>query len=283
VEPPGVATLLVPTSEAGEELEPAASSVAFFVASTYASAALFATASSAAFFTAFASAALFAAASIVAFSVATACAVIPSATFYASTSSVAFFTAVTSVAFLFTVASLTAASSATFLVAMAAAAAVTSLTGVADLPPPDPPDSIIIATAFESGYGAVAFFGTCCPISGGLPIVDPSLQSSLFLLCRGTVSSDDASVSLGIDREPTLGADLDGAIFSFPLPEPAAVLAPIGLPVASVLGMCLLWDWSPPCRVVLRCQCHPVWASPSTTVTSWPGPCKLAYRVPDGW
>jgi hypothetical protein len=52
-----------------------------------------------------------------------------------------------------------------------------SLTNVIDPPPPDPPGHIVIdATAFGSVYDAVAGSGACCPNSGGLPIVDLSLQ-----------------------------------------------------------------------------------------------------------
>jgi hypothetical protein len=55
--------------------------------------------------------------------------------------------------------------------------------------------------------------------------MDLSLRSSLFLLYRGTISSDDTSASLDGDREPTLEGDPDDAILSFPLPEPMAVVA----------------------------------------------------------
>jgi hypothetical protein len=55
--------------------------------------------------------------------------------------------------------------------------------------------------------------------------MDPSLQTSLLFLSIEAISSDNASASLDGDWEPTLEADLDDAIFPFPLPELKAVSA----------------------------------------------------------
>jgi hypothetical protein len=124
VEPPNEAALLDPTPGEGEELEPADSSTAFFIAS------MFAASRAVDSSTAFSTIAAFIAES-------------STTTRAAAASSVAFFTAATSVAIFFTVASLAAAASATFLVAAVVVASVASSTDVADLPPPDRPAPLL--------------------------------------------------------------------------------------------------------------------------------------------
>jgi hypothetical protein len=116
--------------------------------------------------------------------------------------------------------------------------------------PPDPLD-IVDAFALGSGCGVVAVFGDCYPDSEGPPTTNLSLQISLFFLYRGVISSDDASTSLGGDWEPTLEADPDGDIFSFPLPEPEVVSTLLRPPAVSVSGMCTPRDWLPVCRAAI--------------------------------
>jgi hypothetical protein len=113
--------------------------------------------------------------------------------------------------------SLAAAMSAAFL---AVVAATSPSNVVIDSLPLDPPGTVT-ATIFRIGCAVGAYFGACCPDSGTPSTMDPSLQTSLILFTREIVPSDDVLVSLD-----GLEADLDSAIFSFPLPGPLAVSAP---------------------------------------------------------
>jgi hypothetical protein len=69
-------------------------------------------------------------------------------------------------------ASLAAATSATFLKAAAATTAATLLTIVVDPPPPDPPGTVDAVT-LATGCSVAAFFGAYCPGSGSPSIVHP--------------------------------------------------------------------------------------------------------------
>jgi hypothetical protein len=99
-------------------------------------------------------------------------------------------------------AAFTVVASSTVLVSVAssdsAAAAKTSLAVKVDLLPPDTSGTINAAT-LESGCGAMAAPGTCCPDSRGPLTVDPPLWNCNILLYRDTSSSsDDTSISLSM-------------------------------------------------------------------------------------
>jgi hypothetical protein len=117
------------------------------------------------------------------------------------------FAAMASSATAFTV---TASSAAFAAVASSAILALTAFSAVADAANeaylavevhsiPSDPSGAVITTALESGRGAMAASGACCPDSGGPLTTDLSLQNSLILLYRGASSSSDiTSVSLSM-------------------------------------------------------------------------------------